>query len=100
LKKAVNIRTAKIKLSSLLAEVEGGEEIVIARAGKPVAKLVPFKKSKKASPDRRPGFLRGKIRIGADFEDPLPEDILAVFRGGWRRGHGDNRQPRCAPRDS
>ncbi len=80
MEKVVNIHTAKTTLSSLLAEVEGGEEIIIARAGKPVARLVPIK-SKKKLPDRRPGQLKGKIWIGPDFEDPLPEEILAAFRG-------------------
>jgi len=79
--KTVNIHHAKTHLSSLIAEVEEGNEIVIARAGKPVVKLVPVGKKGKAVPDRRPGFLKGKIRIGRDFDDPLPEDILAAFRG-------------------
>ena len=80
--KTVNIHAAKTRLSSLIAEVEKGGEVVIARAGKPVAKLVPIRR-----PPRRPkrrnlaGFLKGKIRIGPDFDDPLPEDILAAFRG-------------------
>ena len=85
--KTVNIHAAKTRLSSLIAEVEQGEEIVIARAGKPVAKLVPIKKKAKAPPDRRPtrrnlaGALKGKIRIGPDFDKPLPDEILAAFRG-------------------
>ena len=79
--KTVNIHAAKTRLSSLIAEVEKGGEIVIARAGKPVAKLVPIKKKPKTRTDRRPGFLKGKIWIGPDFDDPLPEDILAAFRG-------------------
>lgn len=82
MEKIVNIHAAKTRLSSLIAEVEKGEEVVIARAGKPVAKLVPIKQ-RKAHPKRRnlAGFLKGKIRIGPDFDDPLPEDILAAFRG-------------------
>jgi prevent-host-death family protein len=79
--KTVNIHEAKTRLSSLIADVEAGEEVIIARAGKPVAKLVPMPKRTKARPDRRPGFLKGKIRIGPDFDEPLPEDILAAFRG-------------------
>jgi prevent-host-death family protein len=81
MEKIVNIHAAKTRLSSLIAEVEKGEEVVIARAGKPVARLVPIKKKPKMRADRRPGFLKGKIRIGPDFDDPLPEDILAAFRG-------------------
>lgn len=79
--KTVNVHTAKTTLSSLIAEVEAGNEIVIARAGKPVAKLVPLKAKGKKRPDRRPGQMKGKIWIGPDFEDPLPEDVLAAFRG-------------------
>jgi prevent-host-death family protein len=87
LEKTVNIHTAKTHLSSLIAEAEAGESIVIARAGKPAVKLVPVKK-KSAKPvksktrlDRKPGFLKGKIWIGPDFDDPLPENMLAAFRG-------------------
>ncbi|MGH6877902.1 MAG: type II toxin-antitoxin system Phd/YefM family antitoxin [Rhizomicrobium sp.] len=81
LDKTFNIHEAKTNLSSLVAKVEAGEEIVIARAGKPVARLVPIKANQKKRLDRRPGFLKGKIRIGPDFDDPLPEDILAAFCG-------------------
>jgi prevent-host-death family protein len=82
--KTVNIHHAKTHLSSLVAEAEAGATVVIARAGKPAAKLVPIKrKAVKSKPraDRKPGFLKGKIWIGPDFDDPLPEDILAAFRG-------------------
>jgi len=79
--KTVNIHEAKTNLSSLIAEVENGREVTIARAGKPVAKLVPLSKGARARPDRQPGFLKGKIRIGANFDDPLPDDILAPFLG-------------------
>jgi prevent-host-death family protein len=80
--KTVNIHQAKTHLSSLIAEVETGEEIVIARAGKPVARLVPIK-SGSARKKRRnlAGALKGKVWIGPDFDDPLPEEILAAFRG-------------------
>jgi prevent-host-death family protein len=80
--KIVNIHAAKTKLSSLIAEVEQGGEVVIARAGKPVAKLVPIPKQEGRSKRRNlAGLLKGKIRIGADFDEPLPEEILAAFRG-------------------
>jgi prevent-host-death family protein len=92
LDKTVNIHTAKTHLSSLIAEAEAGQDIVIARAGKPAVKLVPVKPNMKkgaakkaAKPkiraDRKPGFMKGKIWIGPDFDDPLPEHILAAFRG-------------------
>jgi prevent-host-death family protein len=74
----VNIHSAKTHLSRLVAEVAAGEEIVIAKAGKPVARLVPFAPRREP---RQPGFLKGQIWISEDFEDPLPEEIMAAFRG-------------------
>jgi len=81
MEKTVNIHEAKTNLSSLIAKVEAGEEVVIARAGKPVAKLVPLSKAAKARPDRKPGFLKGKIKVHRDFDAPLPDDIMAAFSG-------------------
>jgi prevent-host-death family protein len=84
MEKTVNIHNAKTTLSKLIAEVEAGEEIVIARAGKPVAKLVAVKaKKSKAKPkiDRKPGFMKGKIWIAPDFDDPLPDEVLKAFLG-------------------
>jgi len=74
--KTVNIHQAKTHLSRLVDEAAGGEEIVIARAGKPVARLValPAKKSR-----RKPGSAKGKIWISPDFDAPLPEDMLRAF---------------------
>ncbi len=74
--KMVNVHEAKTHLSKLLERVSGGEEIVIARSGKPVARLVPY-----PHPARKPGQLKGKITIGPDFDDPLPEEIMKAFRG-------------------
>ncbi len=74
--KVVNVHEAKTHLSRLLERVDAGEEIVIARNGKPVARLVPVS----AAP-RRPGRLKGRLCIGADFDAPLPEGIAAAFRG-------------------
>ncbi len=74
----VNIHQAKTHLSRLLNEVSAGKELVIARAGKPVAKLVPFKQAK---PVRKFGLLRGKIKIAKDFDAPLPDDLLDLFEG-------------------
>jgi prevent-host-death family protein len=80
--KTVNIHTAKTNLSSLLAEVEAGKEIVIARAGKPVARLIPVRKRGIGRVRKKiAGSLKGKVWIGPDFDDPLPEEILAAFRG-------------------
>jgi len=71
-----NIHEAKTHLSRLLDRVAQGEEIIIAKSGRPVAKLVRV-----TAEPRRPGRLKGRIRIGPDFEEPLPEEILAAFRG-------------------
>lgn len=66
----VNVREAKTHLSRLLAEAEAGEDIVIARNGKPVAKLVPY------APKGKPKFgsMKGLIELDDSFFDPLPED--------------------------
>jgi prevent-host-death family protein len=74
----VNIHAAKTHLSRLVAEVAAGEEIVIAKAGTPVARLLPFEPRREP---RKPDLLKGKIWIGDDFDDPLPEEIMAAFRG-------------------
>jgi prevent-host-death family protein len=74
--KAVNIHEAKTHLSRLLDRVSQGEEVVIAKAGKPVARLVPINER----PERRvPGSASGRIVIGEDFDAPLPEDVLESF---------------------
>jgi prevent-host-death family protein len=72
----VNIHAAKTHLSSLVDQAVRGEDIVIARAGKPMVRLVPVEK-----PPRVLGQLDGKLTIPDDFDDPLPEDILALFEG-------------------
>lgn len=74
----VNIREAKTHLSRLLARVEAGEEIVIARRGKPVARLVAYQGSR---PTRRFGALRGRLVVDDRFFDPLPESELAAWEG-------------------
>ena len=71
-----NVHEAKTHFSRLLDRAAQGEEIIIAKSGRPVAKLVRV-----AVEPRKPGRLKGRIRIGPDFEDPLPEEVLAVFRG-------------------
>jgi len=74
--KAVTIHAAKTTLSQLLARVEAGEEIVLARGKKPVAKLVPYHAPRQG---RRFGALRGRISIGAEFFEPLPERELKAW---------------------
>ena len=73
----VNVHEAKTHLSRLLEAVERGEDVVIARAGKPVARLVA---ADVRTEQRKPGILRGRIRIADDF-DETPEPVLAAFRG-------------------
>jgi len=75
--KTINIHEAKTQFSKLIDKVMAGEEVIIAKAGKPVAKLVPFKERRLINF----GLLKGKIKIAADFDDPLPEDILSAFEG-------------------
>jgi len=74
----VNIHQAKTTFSKLVDAVMHGEEVIIAKAGKPVVKLVPIKEMK---PKRKPGALKGKIKISADFDAPLPDDLLDLFGG-------------------
>ncbi|MHB8848537.1 MAG: type II toxin-antitoxin system Phd/YefM family antitoxin [Burkholderiales bacterium] len=73
-----NIHDAKSNFSKLIAAVEEGEEIIIAKAGKPVATLSPIKRGK---PLRIRGLLKGQIRMGAEFDEPLPNDVLDAFEG-------------------
>ena len=72
----VNIHEAKTNLSKLLARVSAGEEIIIARDGTPVARLVPFEMIHK---QREMGRAAGEIWIAPDFDDPLSDDLLAEF---------------------
>ena len=74
----VNIHEAKTYLSRLVERAAEGEEIIIAKSGKPVAKLVGI--GQDVHP-RVPGSMRGKIRVPDDFDAPLPPDVLAGFLG-------------------
>ncbi len=74
----VNIHQAKTQFSRLVDLAASGEEIVIAKSGKPVARLVPYKQKGAV---RRPGSLRGKIRIKRNFDETLPKELLASFEG-------------------
>jgi prevent-host-death family protein len=75
---SVNLYEAKTNLSQLVERAAAGEEIVIAKAGRPLARLVPLKTR---SEPRFPGQLKGKIVIGPDFDAPLPEGLEQAFRG-------------------
>jgi len=74
----INIHQAKTQFSRLIERVNAGEEIVITRAGRPVARLVPATAS--AAP-RRLGLMKGRIRVSKDFDAPLPDDLLDAFEG-------------------
>ena len=78
----VNIHEAKTHLSRLVDQAGAGKEIVIAKAGRPVAKLVPLQQPR---PPRKKGLLRGKIRVGDAFDAPLPPKVLSAFEGSRRR---------------
>jgi prevent-host-death family protein len=75
----VNVHQAKTHLSRLLDRVEAGEEIMIGRAGRPIARLVPYQPSSQA---RQPGACRGRVQIAEDF-DELQEELAATFRSEY-----------------
>lgn len=72
----INVYEAKARFSELIDRAAGGEEIVVAKAGKPVARIVPLPP---ARPRRVPGLLKGKIWVADDFDDPLPPEIQKYF---------------------
>jgi prevent-host-death family protein len=74
----VTIHRAKTTLSQLVARAEAGEEIIIARGGTPVAKLVPIQPAKAK---RRFGSMKGQIALDESFWDPLPDDELRLWNG-------------------
>ena len=77
--KIINVHEAKTHLSRLLEEVAAGEEIVIGKAGKPVAKLVPYKAKNEP---RKPGALKGEIWLADDWDsDEVNKEIEALFYG-------------------
>jgi prevent-host-death family protein len=72
----VNIHQAKTQFSRLVDLAAGGEEIIIAKAGQPVARLVPYRPKGVV---RTPGAMRGKIRIKRNFDEPLSKELLVSF---------------------
>ena len=74
----VNVSQAKAQFSQLISRVEAGDEVLITRRGKPVARLVACEPRKK----RLPGRLKSKVVIPDDFLDPLPEEELKAWEGG------------------
>jgi len=77
----VNVHEAKTHFSRLLDRAQEGQEFVIAKAGRPVARLGPLAR---AGRKRRLGLLDGKFRIPADFNQPLPDEVIAAFEGRRR----------------
>ena len=75
----VNIHEAKTHFSRLLQRVAAGEEVIIARAGVPVARLVAVEPKQTVRPL---GFARGEVWVADDFDAPLPDDLLKAFYGG------------------
>jgi len=74
----VNIHEAKTNLSRLVEEAAAGQEVIIAKAGKPIARLVPLGRP---PTKRRLGLFKGQLNVPDDFDAPLPEDVLAAFEG-------------------
>ena len=73
-----NLYEAKTSLSKLVDRAAAGEEIVIAKAGRPLAKLVPLGEARRK---REPGGWEGKVRVADDFDAPWPDDVLDAFEG-------------------
>ncbi len=73
-----NLYEAKTELSSLVERAARGEEIIIAKNGVPMARLVPLERK----PKRKPGGWEGKVWMSDDFDDPLPDDLLGAFNEG------------------
>ena len=76
--KVLNLYEAKTQLSALVEEAAAGAEIVIAKAGVPRARLVPFREAAR----RRPGGWKGRIEVAADFDAPLPKALRQAFESG------------------
>ena len=74
----VNIHEAKTHFSQIVNQVLGGKEVIIARGGKPLIKLIPYEKE---PVQRKGGQFKGLIQIREDFDAPLPEDVLKNFYG-------------------
>jgi len=75
----ISVYEAKTNLSRLLDRAEAGEEVIITRHGRPVARLVSMREASKRP--RKLGVLAGRIRMRDDFDAPLPAEVLAAFEG-------------------
>jgi prevent-host-death family protein len=76
--KSVNIYDAKTRLSELVDAAAAGEDVVVCRNGRPVARITQLEPTKRVI---KWGVLKGKIRVSADFDAPLPDEVLAGFEG-------------------
>jgi prevent-host-death family protein len=76
--KVINIHEAKTHLSRIVDEVAAGAEVIIAKAGKPMARLSPVTAAVKR---KRLGLLKGKVKVPDNFNAPLPDEVLAAFEG-------------------
>lgn len=76
---AINVYQAKTKLSELIDRAAAGEEIVISRHGRPVARLIAYRPP--SLKRRKLGLLAGKLQVPDDFDDPLPDEVLDAFEG-------------------
>lgn len=94
--KTVDIREAKTRLSRLVDEAAAGTEVIIAKAGKPMARLSPLTSPVKK---KRLGLLKGRIRIAGDFNEPLPDEALASFEGSQPCGSRGTRTCSSGPWD-
>lgn len=77
----VNIHEAKTHLSRLADEAGAGETIILAKAGRPVAKIVPLDEMPKEKKRRELGFLKGKLTVPDDFDTMFQDEIIAMFEG-------------------
>lgn len=78
IKNKINMREAKTHFSEIVNAAAGRKKIVITKAGKPVARLVPLEAKK---PKVRFGLLKGKISVAQDFDAPLPDEVMDLFEG-------------------
>jgi prevent-host-death family protein len=74
----VNIYDAKTRLSQLIDKAAGGEDVVVCRNGKPLVRITRLEETRRRI---RWGLLKGKVKVRADFDAPLPSDVLASFEG-------------------
>jgi prevent-host-death family protein len=74
----INIYEAKTQLSKLVEQAAAGEDVIIARGGKPVARLTRLQPARRSI---RFGLLKGKVKVAADFDAPLPAEVLSQFEG-------------------